>query len=85
MHHIFMALKAEVPVQIFVAHYREDGRYHVLSSPVIEMERHPNREKEALLNAEKVLSMAEDYIRRVPEQWSVPLAVWPDLIDRPPA
>ncbi len=85
MHHIFMALKAGVPVQIFAAHHRQDGRYHVLSSEVIEMERHPDREKEALLNTEKVLSIAEDFIRNAPEQWSVPLAVWPDLISCPPA
>lgn len=85
MHPIFMALKADVPVQIFAAQYREDGHYHVLSSPMIEMERHPHREKEALLNAEKVLGMAEEFIRREPAQWSVPLAVWPELIDQTPA
>jgi len=84
MHHIYMALKADVPLRIFVAHYREDGKYHVLSSPRIEPERHPHRETEALLNAEKLLLMAEDFIRRAPAQWSVPLAVWPDLMDEVP-
>jgi KDO2-lipid IV(A) lauroyltransferase len=84
MHHIFMALKARVPLRILAALYREDGRYHVISSPMIEMQHHPDREKEALLNAEKVLSTAEDFIKQAPDQWSVPLAVWPDLIDRLP-
>lgn len=84
MHHIFMALKAHVPVRIFAANYQADGKYHVLSSPMIGMEHHPDREKEALLNAEKVLNMAEEFIRRAPEQWSVPLAVWPHLLEQLP-
>ncbi|HEY6072774.1 MAG TPA: hypothetical protein VIV15_05100, partial [Anaerolineales bacterium] len=85
MHHIFMALKAQVPLRIFAANFQQDGKYHVLSSPVIELECHPDREIEALRNAEKVLSIAEEFIRRAPAQWSVPLAVWPDLMERVPS
>jgi hypothetical protein len=50
----------------------------------MEMETHPDRETEALRNAERVLRVAEGFIRQAPAQWSVSLPVWPDMLARVP-
>jgi len=84
VHHIFLATKAKVPVMIMVTNFQADGKYHVLTSDLIEMDSHPDREQEALLNAEKVLNIAERFIRQAPEQWSISLPVWPEIMDRVP-
>jgi KDO2-lipid IV(A) lauroyltransferase len=84
LHHIFLAIKAQVPVIIAVNHLEPDGKYHVLTSDLIEMDHHPNHELETLENGEKVLGMAEEFIRRAPQQWSVPLPVWPEIMDLVP-
>jgi len=81
MHHIFLAVKAHVPVMVMAAILRPDGKYQILSSALIEMDHHPDRDIEALQNAEKVLGVAEKFIRQAPQQWSISLPVWPDTLD----
>jgi lauroyl/myristoyl acyltransferase len=80
-HHIHLAMKASVPVMIVAARLGTDGRYHVTTSEPIEMESYPDREKGIMRNAERVLKEAEKFILQVPEQWSMSLPVWPDLMD----
>jgi lauroyl/myristoyl acyltransferase len=80
MHHVFLAAKAQVPVMVMVTIQQPDGKYHVMTSEPIQMDPHPDREVEALQNAEKVLSVAARYIRKAPQQWSVSLPVWPDAM-----
>ena len=48
------------------------------------MELHPDPAERTLRNAEKVLAMAETFIQRSPPQWSVPLPVWPDIVNQSP-
>lgn len=84
MHHIFLATKAHVPVVIAAATRQQDEKYHVFASDFIEMDPHPDSEVAVLQNAEKVLNMAEEFIRRAPRQWSVPLPVWPEVMDMVP-
>jgi lauroyl/myristoyl acyltransferase len=83
-HYISLALKARVPVVIIAAIYLADGKYHVLSSEPIEMECDSDREKERMHNAEKVLKQAEKFIRLAPQQWNVPLPLWPHLLGKVP-
>lgn len=85
LHHIFLATKAHVPVIIAVAHHGGDGKYHVFSSDLIEMDAYSDHEEGLLRNAEKVLRMAEGFIRPVPAQWLVPLPVWPQTLDLVPS
>jgi KDO2-lipid IV(A) lauroyltransferase len=80
MHHIFLATKARVPVILAVAHLQQDEKYHVFASDLIEMDTHPDPKASMLRNAEKVLAAAEDFIRKCPHQWSVPLPVWPQVM-----
>ena len=84
IHHVFLASKARVPVVITVTYLRQDGKYQVFASDPIDMEPYPNPDEAILRNAEKVLVVAEEYIRRSPQQWSVPLPVWPQVMNRMP-
>jgi lauroyl/myristoyl acyltransferase len=84
MHHVFLATKARVPIVIAVARLQDDGKYHVCASDPIDMESHPDPATGMLRNAENVLTVAEEFIRQVPHQWSVPLPVWPQVMDLVP-
>ncbi len=81
VHHVFLAIKACVPVVIAAAYLRPDGKYHVFASELIEMDPARDTATAILQNAEKVLGVAEILIRRAPLQWSVPLQVWPQIVD----
>ncbi len=81
MHHIFLALKAHVPLIVAAVHFQKDERYHVLASDLMEMDPHSDAKITMLRNAEKVLAKAEEFIRQYPQQWSVPLPVWPQIMD----
>jgi lauroyl/myristoyl acyltransferase len=83
-HHIFLALKAKVPLKMLATIRRPDGKHIIMASDSMEMETHPDRETEALRNAERVLRVAEGFIRQAPAQWSVSLPVWPDMLARVP-
>jgi phosphatidylinositol dimannoside acyltransferase len=83
-HHISLALQAHVPVIIMAALYQAGGKYHILSSDPIEMEGDPNRGKEVLRNAENVLKQAETFLGLAPQQWNMPLPVWPELLGTMP-
>ena len=84
-HHIHLAMKASVPVMIVAAKLGVDGRYHVTTSDLIEMESDPDFEQGIVRNTERVLKEAAKFIMQAPEQWSISLPVWPDLMDDVPA
>jgi KDO2-lipid IV(A) lauroyltransferase len=83
-HHVSLALRANVPVVIMATIQKADGRYHLMSSEPIEMEHHKDHTKSIVRNTENVLTQAEAFIRMAPEQWNVPLPVWPELMDITP-
>lgn len=78
-HHIFLALKAHVPVVLMAVIRQKDGTYKMLSSEPLEMEPETDHDAGILRNAERVLRQAENFIRLAPEQWNVPLPIWPEL------
>ncbi|MGE5374889.1 MAG: hypothetical protein ACM3XO_07500 [Bacteroidota bacterium] len=83
-HHIYLALKNRVPVVLMAVIRQKDGRYNLLSSDLMELDPYPDHEAAILNNAEKVLQQAEGFIRLAPQQWNVPLPVWPDLVEQVP-
>jgi KDO2-lipid IV(A) lauroyltransferase len=83
-HHVSLALRANVPIVIMAAIQKADEKYHLMSSKPIEMEHDENHERAIVRNAENVLTQAEAFIRMAPEQWNVPLPVWPELMDMTP-
>ena len=84
IHHIFLAIKARVPVIITATTLQPDGKYHVFASDPLEMHSTPDPNMGMLQNAEQVLSVAENFIRQAPQQWLVPLPVWPAVVDQVP-
>jgi lauroyl/myristoyl acyltransferase len=83
-HHIYLALKAKVPVVVVGSRLEEDGKQHIYASAPIEMDPHPNRAEELQINAEKVLTVVEEFIRRAPQQWLISQPVWPEIINDVP-
>ncbi len=80
IHHIFMAVKAHVPIVVTGIIKHSDGKYHFFFSDPIEMQPHPDRHAEIVLNAEKVLDVVAGFITRDTTQWSMTFPVWPDLM-----
>ena len=76
IYYVQLASKAQVPIAVMAAIQQADGKYHVFRSEFMEMESHLN----AMRNAERVLKQAEEFIRLAPQQWNVPLPVWPDVV-----
>ena len=83
-HHIFLALKTKVPIRMVICHLEADRKYHISISPPIEMDEYADRSEAMLRNTEKVLAVAEDFIRKIPHIWSATLPVWPETIDLAP-
>ncbi len=80
IHHVFLALKARVPILVAATIKHSDGKYHFMFSEPIEMQAHPDRQTEILLNAERVLQEAEKFILHDPSQWSMTFPVWPEAM-----
>jgi lauroyl/myristoyl acyltransferase len=79
VHHIHLALAANAPVKVVAAINRPGGLYDILVSDPIRMQTCSDRDKEILVNAEMVLTVAEGMIRQAPEQWSMFFPVWPRI------
>jgi KDO2-lipid IV(A) lauroyltransferase len=84
-HHIYLAMKARVPVVLMAAIRQSDGKYHLLSTGLMELEQHADHETGMLANAEMVLGKAEDFVKLAPQQWNIPLTVWPQLLKDVPS
>lgn len=84
LHHIHLALEAEAPMLLMSALRKEDGRYRLLASPELRLQPYPDRSERLLANAERVLEIAECFVRQAPEQWTVVQPVWPDLLEQMP-
>lgn len=80
IHHIFLALKARVPILVAATIKLADGKYHFLFSEPIEMQPHPDRQTEIIKNAETILNEAQKFILRDPAQWSMTFPVWPEAM-----
>jgi KDO2-lipid IV(A) lauroyltransferase len=78
---VLLAMRAHVPTAVIAVTSEPDGKYHVAVSEMIELKGDPRNEKDALENAEAVLRVAEGFIRRAPQQWVVPLSVWPSAVE----
>lgn len=77
IHYVSLASKANVSMVVMAVIQQDDGTYHVFRSEFIECD--PKRGD--VQNAERVLQQAEHFIQLAPQQWTVPLPVWPQFID----
>lgn len=85
VHHTFLALKANVPVVVVASQRQDDGKYHIRASDPIEMEHSADLNHDLLYNTERVLALAEQFIRQTPEQWIMSRAVWLKVPESPVA
>ncbi len=81
---VSLAARAGVPMAVIAAMREGDGKYHVRVSDLIEAGTGRGGEDETLETAERVLRVAEGFIRLAPHQWSVPLPVWPSTLNLVP-
>ncbi len=79
--HIRLALRANARVQVTSCYQDEEGKYHLVSSPLLEMEERGDREETIRHNALRVLAIIEERIRAVPDQWLMFVPVWPEDAD----
>lgn len=61
-----------------------DQKYILHASDLIEMSKHSDRDVELVMNMERVLSIAEKFIRSAPEQWAMFYSVWPQTLSENP-
>jgi KDO2-lipid IV(A) lauroyltransferase len=83
-HYLYLALKARVPVIVVATMIQEDGTYHFVVSEPIEMQPDPDRHQEIIQNGERVLRVAEGFIRQAPRQWAMFYSVWPETLHQAP-
>jgi KDO2-lipid IV(A) lauroyltransferase len=79
VHYIQLAINAGAPVQLLAPVVNEQGRIRVLAAPQLEMVPCADRREELLVNAERVLAQAEQFIAAHPEQWGMTWPVWNEV------
>ena len=79
--HIYLALKAHVPLIVTAVIRRANNSYQILASEPFEMVEGGDRNEELLKNAEAACRIAEGFILQAPEQWSMSFPVWPEALD----
>jgi KDO2-lipid IV(A) lauroyltransferase len=80
VHHIYLAMKAHVPVYVFAATFGADGRYHIHAAGPVHMQDYADHRIAVERNAEAILQVAEGFIRQAPQQWSMFFPVWPEAL-----
>ncbi len=83
-HHVYLALKAEVPVIVLAPILTEEGRYRIAASEYIRLQPYADRHQEMLTNAERLLEIAQGIICQAPTQWVVPHPLWPEVFAEHP-
>jgi lauroyl/myristoyl acyltransferase len=75
------ALLSEATVFVVACHYDQTEGYKLYVTGPVEMEKTEDRKKSAEVNTRRLARIAEDYIRRCPEQWMMFYPFWPDVAD----
>jgi len=78
VHYVVLAMKAKVPMILAYVKRQDDGKYKAFASDLIPVTVYGDRRSTILANAEKMLKMCEEPIRRDPYQWAMFYQVWPD-------
>jgi lauroyl/myristoyl acyltransferase len=89
---MFFGRKAPLPVAYIKLALRTNARVFVVGfqtlkdnttvidvSPQVELEQREDAHQELVYNAEKILKIAEQYIRLDPSQWMMFLPVWQNI------
>ncbi len=84
LHHIALALKTDASIFVVAVIMNSEGRYEVVYSDPVKIEKTGDRTGDMIHNGERVMSIAEEYIRLAPNQWSMYYPVWPQVQDSLP-
>jgi KDO2-lipid IV(A) lauroyltransferase len=76
VYHVMLALRVKVPIVVLGGKKNEEGKYDVLMSDFIQMEKGGSRREELLHNTERLLKIAEGFINQAPEQWTMFYPLW---------
>jgi lauroyl/myristoyl acyltransferase len=82
--HVPLALRTGARIVVVGSERHPDGRYQILVSDSFRLQTYPLRRDEMLLNAQAVLQIAEDFIRKDPSQWTMTYPVWPEMLAQVP-
>jgi KDO2-lipid IV(A) lauroyltransferase len=80
VHHVQLAIKANVPIIVAGAFTRPDGVCEVDLTDPIPMVIGSDRRLTIIRNAQVILSIAEKLISRAPDQWSMFYPLWPEVL-----
>ncbi len=78
--YVRMAKEANAPVIVMAATSQPDQRYRLVGSEPIWMQTGDDLETEVLMNANRVLSIAEVLIRTHAHQWAMFYPIWPQFL-----
>lgn len=84
VHYVQLAIHTKTPVIVMGAVMQNDGRYHVQASGEIWMKSYADRQKELIINAEHVLEIAQEIIKKALDQWVIFQPVWPEVLSLAP-
>ncbi|MBC7315175.1 MAG: lysophospholipid acyltransferase family protein [Chloroflexi bacterium] len=82
--HIRLALQTNAHVIAAACIQEPTGRYALVMSPPLEMERTYDRQRDIRHNALRVLALLEEMIRQAPDQWLMFVPVWPEEEEKGP-
>jgi KDO2-lipid IV(A) lauroyltransferase len=80
VNYTMLALKAEVPVIVAAVFRQPSGVYRLSMSEDFHMASFGDRESDLVLNTERLLCKAEEYVSQAPTQWAMTYPVWPDAL-----
>jgi KDO2-lipid IV(A) lauroyltransferase len=74
---IRLALNAGALLLPMGARWTPQRGYHALTCPAMELERTGNRDRDIAVNAQRLFSIVENWIRQAPDQWLMYHPIWP--------
>lgn len=74
---IRLALSAGALLLPMGAHWSPERGYYALTCPAMELERTGNRDHDVTVNAARMFSIVEAWIRQAPDQWLMYHPIWP--------
>jgi lauroyl/myristoyl acyltransferase len=75
--HARLALATGADMVVVVSHRTRGGRYRIEAVPILRPASTGNRREDALRLAQATLRRIERYIARWPDEWFMPIPVWP--------
>src|SRR5690606_16713367 len=83
--YIRLALQAKCPVVAVTCQQDPDGYYYMRTAEPMELKVFKDLRETTIYNAERVVSLVENFIRQTPQQWAMFYPVWPQFFNDVPS